>query len=324
MSNIIDIYFRRCQAFKWRVIRIFGQIRSRDNAAMKRRLSQLLFIVLSGALAFASMNQRGSAQETVQSPRLYVLDCGTLIYNNPESYNLTRQEVRNTNMSVACYLVVHPRGTLLFDTGLADSARGRPFNETPLGGQANRSTSYFMLVSNTLKGQLTALGYTPDRITYLALSHYHGDHVGNANDYAGSTWLVQKPDYDAMFDRNVRAESLEPYKLLKQSKTRQLEGDYDVFGDGTVVLKFTPGHTPGHQSLYVKLPNTGGVVLSGDLYHYPEERSLGRMPESEKSRQTAASRAALEAFMKQVNAELWIEHDISLFSKQKKAPSYYD
>jgi N-acyl homoserine lactone hydrolase len=97
-----------------------------------------------------------------------------------------------------------------------------------------------------------------------------------------------------------------------------------VFGDGTVVLKSTPGHTPGHQCLYVKLPKTGGVVLSGDLYHYPEERTLGRMPEREKTTATAASRAALEAFMAAVGAQLWIEHDITAYAKQKHAPEYYE
>ena len=81
--------------------------------------------------------------------RLYVLDCGTVVYNNPEAYHLTRQEVRNTNMSVACYLVVHPSGTMLFDAGLPDETLGRPFNESPLSGEANPpSTAYFMLVEN--------------------------------------------------------------------------------------------------------------------------------------------------------------------------------
>ena len=267
-----------------------------------------------------------TAQFTGPSPRLYVMDCGTLIYNNPETYNLTRQEVKNTNMSVACYLVVHPRGSLLFDTGLPDSAQGRPFNETPLGRQSNPpSTAYFMLVTKTLKSQLTAIGFTPDKITYLALSHYHGDHVGNANEYAASVWLVQKTEYDAMFGPSVRLESISPnYNLLKNSKTQILQGDHDVFGDGTVVLKYTPGHTPGHQSLYVKLTRAGGIVLSGDLYHYPEERTLGRMPEQERATQTPASRAALEAFMKDVKAELWIEHDISAYSRLKKSPEYYE
>jgi N-acyl homoserine lactone hydrolase len=279
--------------------------------------------------ASAAMTTAGAGLRAAQGPsglRLYVLDCGTIIYNYPETYNLTRQEVKNTNFAVACYLVVHLRGTLLFDTGLPDSVRGRPFNESPLGRQPNPpSTAYWMLVTNTLKGQLAQIGFTPDKITYLALSHNHTDHVGNANDYASSTWLVQKTEYDVMFGPAIAPESVNPnYRQLKTSKTRMLEGDHDVFGDGTVVLKYTPGHTPGHQSLYVKLASTGGVVLSGDLYHYPEERALGRMPEREKTTQTGASRAALEAFMKEVGAQLWIEHDITAFAKQKKSPEYYD
>ena len=93
-----------------------------------------------------------------------------------------------------------------------------------------------------------------------------------------------------------------------------------MFGDGMVVLKYTPGHTPGHQSLYVKLPRSGGIVLSGDLYHYPEERTLNRMPEREKTTATPASRAALEIFMKEVGAQLWIGHDVTAYSRQKHAP----
>jgi N-acyl homoserine lactone hydrolase len=126
-----------------------------------------------------------------------------------------------------------------------------------------------------------------------------------------------------MFGPGVRA--INPlYRALKTSKTKIIEGDYDVFGDGTVVLMYTPGHTPGHQSLYVKLAKTGGVVLSGDLYHYPEERTLNRMPDRERTTGTAASRAALKAFMNKAGAQLWIEHDITLYAKQRKSPEYYD
>jgi N-acyl homoserine lactone hydrolase len=278
------------------------------------------------ALSTGACVAQVAAQAGQPGLRLYVLDCGTLIYNNPESYNLTRQEVRNTNMSVPCYLVAHPRGALLFDTGLADAARGRPFNESPLGSAANpSSTSYFMLVTQGLRVQLAAIGFPPNRIDYLALSHFHPDHAGNANEYASSTWLVQRPEHEAMFGAKVPPDAIDSgYRALKDSKTRLLDGDHDVFGDGTVVLKSTPGHTPGHQSLYVKLPRTGGVVLSGDLYHYPEERTLDRMPEREKKTATAASRTALEVFMNEVKAELWIAHDIGRYSTQKKSPEYYE
>jgi N-acyl homoserine lactone hydrolase len=284
--------------------------------------------VLMGLLGIgAGAAARAMTQSAAQGLRLYVLDCGTIIYNNPETYNLTRQEVKNTNMSVPCYLIVHPRGTLVFDTGLGDSLVGRPFNETTIGAPPNNppSTSYFVLVTKTLKSQMDAVGHPMDKIEYLALSHPHSDHVGNAGAFAGATWLVHQGDYDMMFGPNVSAQSANPlHAALKNSKHRIIEGDHDVFGDGMVVLKYTPGHTLGHQSLYVKLPRTGGIVLSGDLYHYPEERTLNRMPELEKATATPASRAALEIFMKEVGAQLWIGHDVTAYSRQKHAPEYYE
>ena len=110
-------------------------------------------------------------------------------------------------------------------------------------------------------------------ITYLAISHSHWDHVGNANDYAGSTWLARKAEYDVMFGPDANATARKGYDALAKARIQYIDGDYDVFGDGKVVLMSTPGHTPGHQSLYVKLARTGGVVVSGDLYHYTAERT---------------------------------------------------
>jgi N-acyl homoserine lactone hydrolase len=232
--------------------------------------------------------------------------------------------VKNSNMSCPVYLIVHPRGTLLFDTGLGDRYFGRPFNESLLGDPPNPlPLQSFVLVTKTVKSQLDAIGYPPSKIEYLALSHPHADHIGNANDFAGSTFLVHKGDYDMMFGPDVKVNPA--YAALKNSKTKFIEGDYDVFGDGTVVLKFTPGHTPGHQSLYVKLGRTEGVVLSGDLYHYPEDLTLNAMPEREKGPGvTEASRKALQVYLKEVGAQLWIGHDINFYSRQKHASEYYD
>ena len=113
---------------------------------------------------------------------------------------------------------------------------------------------------------------------------------------------------------------------LKNGKTVLIAtDDHDVFGDGTVVLKLAKGHTPGHQVLYVKLARTGGVVLSGDLYHYPEERTLNRLPTFEFDvDQTRESRTALDAFLKQTGAQLWIQHDLVGMAKTRKAPAYYE
>jgi N-acyl homoserine lactone hydrolase len=213
----------------------------------------------------------------VTSVRLYVFDCGTLVYNKPEDYNLTRDEVKDSNMGVTCYLVVHPRGLLMYDTGLNDRLVGRPLYENVLDG-------YAQIKFNTLSGQLADIGVTPANIDYLVLSHYHWDHIGNAGDFAASTWLVYKGDRDQMFNSAARANPwFKQYAELETSKTMLISGDHDVFGDGTVVVLATPGHTEGHCSLLVRLKNTGPVVLSGDLYHYPEERDLKRMPNEEKT-----------------------------------------
>ena len=182
-------------------------------------------------------------------------------------------------------------------------------------------------IRTPLKAQLAAAGYAPGGITYFAVSHYHWDHVANANDFAAATWLVPQVERDVMLPRTP-ADPPQPsnYAALQNSKTVLITTpDYDVFGDGAVVIKQAPGHTPGHQLLYVKLAKTGGVVLSGDLYHYPEERTLNRLPVAEASQeQTRLSREALETFLTRSGAQLWIQHDLLAHAKLKKAPEYYD
>jgi glyoxylase-like metal-dependent hydrolase (beta-lactamase superfamily II) len=116
------------------------------------------------------------------------------------------------------------------------------------------------------------------------------------------------------------------YAKLADSRTTIIESDeYDIFGDGTVILKQTPGHTEGHLVLYLDLDKTGGVVLSGDLYHYPEERLLNRLPSFDVSEaQTAASRRNVEALLARTGAEIWIQHDLVHHRTLRFAPDYYD
>jgi glyoxylase-like metal-dependent hydrolase (beta-lactamase superfamily II) len=246
---------------------------------------------------------------------MYVFDCATLNDRDPATYGLTRDQVQSVNMSDPCFLIVHPRGTLLWETGLNDAVYNRPG-----GGGAKHDT-----VAKSLKGQLAAVGYQPKDITYLAISHLHGDHSGNANDYAGSTWIAQKTERDYMFSAGL-PENIHPneYAALKNSKTTLIEGDHDVFGDGSVTLIFTPGHTPGHQSLMVRLPKTGPVILTGDLFHFPGERTFHTMPNGEKAQATPASREKIEALAKKTGAQVWIQHDIMGNAKLKKAPAFYE
>jgi N-acyl homoserine lactone hydrolase len=222
-------------------------------------------------------------------------------------------------MSVACFLVAHPRGTLIWDAGAVPDSAFKPG-----GGPA---TLRYATSVKPLSAQLAEIGYAPADITYLALSHFHWDHVGNANMFASATWLVRKLERDIMF-ADPPSPRTEPanYSALKNSRTRIVTQDeYDVFGDGAVVLKSAPGHSPDHQVLFLKLAKTGPLVLSGDLYHYPEERKLQRVPTTEfNAAQTSASRIAVEAFLKKTGAQLWIQHDYNTNAKLRKAPQFYE
>ncbi len=270
------------------------------------------------------------------SVRLYVFDCGTLHVADMGRFQLKKEEVSTTDLSVACFLIAHPKGTLMWDTGAVPDHAWKPTGDRIWNLPANPVEVPLVLpdgqqrdvtMRRSLRFQLGQVGYNPAEITYLALSHYHYDHTANANDFAGATWLVRQIERDAMFAANPPgATQPSAYSALRDSKTVIITtDDYDVFGDGTVVIKFAPGHTPGHQVLYVKLAETGGVVLSGDLYHYPEERALGRVPTFEfNADQTFASRAAIEAFLKQSGAQLWIQHDFAGNAKLKKSPSFYE
>ena len=166
-----------------------------------------------------------AAQSSSPALRLYVMDGGSIIIDAPEKFGLTREQVQNSNMSCPVYLIVHPQGTLLFDTGLGDRYFNDPFNENLLGDPPTPAPfQSFVLVTKTLKSQLEEIPYPPSKITYLAMSHPHVDHIGNANDFAGSTFLVHKGDYEMMFGPEVK--QINPaYAALKTSKTKIIDGD---------------------------------------------------------------------------------------------------
>src|SRR5215471_17932614 len=271
------------------------------------------------ATASLAETQTHKAPTAPKSLRLYIFDCGVIHTTNGDAYSLKKEEMGSTEMSNPCILVAHPKGTLMWDNG------DIPDRAFPPGG--GRATLGVVTQDKPLLPQMAAVGYAPGDITYLSMSHYHGDHVANANSFAGATWLVRKVERDRMFAAEPIPRS-DPanYSALKTSKTIILEKDeYDVFGDGTVIIKSTPGHTPGHNVLFLKMKKTGPVVLSGDLYHYPEERTLTRLPVADFNKdQTAASRAELEKFLKKTGAQLWIEHDIVANARLKKAPAFYD
>lgn len=295
------------------------------------RIEVMKLAMVAGVIAVSIGSAGGSAQgrrpEPVASVRLYVLDGGVL-ESDPARYRLTPKEVTRTELAVAAYLVVHPKGTLLWDTGAVADDSWSP-GETAVRRHLVLSNGQdrYVTLRRPLAAQLAAIGYAPRDITYLAFSHYHWDHVANANVFASATWLVRKEERDSMFPAST---PIPPYPsmfgYLQNSKTTLIAtDDHDVFADGAVVIKATPGHTPGHQVLALRLAKTGPVVLSGDLYHYPEERRLRRLPVADFNEDaTRRSREALEAWMAKTGAALWIQHDLAAHETLRHAPQFYD
>jgi N-acyl homoserine lactone hydrolase len=278
----------------------------------------LLLTLLATAAVVSTLAQQHRAHNS-KTLRLYVFDCGVIKGLDAGLFNFKKEELAETELAVPCYLIVHPKGTLMWDVGAIPDTAFKDDN-TPV-------TQGFFTSTRTLKSQLAEIGYAPSEITCLGLSHYHGDHIANSNEFAHSTWLVRQVERDAMFAEKPPA-LVDPknYSELKNSKTVILTTDeYDVFGDGKVIIKYAPGHTPGHQVLILKLAKTGPVMLAGDLYHYPEERKLNRVPTFEYNKeQSLASRAMIEDYCKKTGTQLWIEHDFVANSKLKKSPQYYD
>ena len=261
------------------------------------------------------------------SARLYVLDCGMLTPNREgvERYHITMAEAGEIRMPVPCFLVVHPKGTLLWDVGVIPDA---VVEAQPQGARADVNPTVSAVVTRTLKSQLAEIGYTPAAITYVAISHAHIDHTANLNAFTASTWLTPRAERDFMWTPdNPRVNPAFFSAWEKSPRVRFIETDeHDVFGDGRVIIKAAPGHTPGHQVLALNLASTGRVVIAGDLYHYPPERTLRRAPPDNEFNvaQSAASRERIEAYLLSTKAALWIEHDFAANARLKRAPAYYD
>ena len=292
---------------------------------MRTQTIRQLTLSLAGALALTVLLPGAGAEAAsapkVTSPRLYILDCGYITPMDPALFSLKKEEIKGDASFVSpCYLVVHPKGTLIWDVGQVPDAKIRDD-----GSEA--SEQEILKARHRLGPQLAALGYSVKDIDYLAMSHYHADHTANANAFAGSTWIVQRAEYDVMFsEAQVGIRTPDSYKDLKNAKRITLDNaDHDVFGDGTVVIKTAPGHTPGHQMLFLKLKSFGPLLLAGDLYHFPEEKTLDRVPTFDfDAAMTRATRKAVDRFLANSRAVMWIQHDPETNKPLKKAPAFYE
>ncbi len=277
-------------------------------------------VSLAAAVLLAACAQTPSVPRSGLQ-RMYVFDCGENQTKDVSPWTPGANVGKYWEFSDHCYLIRHAKGLMLWDAGLDDSIASSPEGVTR-GRGAIRS-----IVRKTLASQLAEIGVKPEEVTHIAFSHSHADHVGNANTFSRARLYIQEMEYEAAFGPNAAKFGFDPsnYDKLRTDIVLKLNGDYDVFGDGSVTILSTPGHTPGHQSLLVRLPKRGAVVLSGDLTHSEDNWANRRVPvfnfSQEKSRQSMERIAAL---LKVNKAQLWINHDKVQSAGIPKSPAYVE
>ena len=278
----------------------------------------LSLFVLQPAAASASATRDDVTDAGV---RLYVFNCGDFLFPSVQNFGVGDNETTVRELVVPCYVIEHPKGTLLWDGGLPSAVADMP------GWQRNPENGTQFRLQRTLQDQLLGmdLGFDLTSIDLAAFSHIHSDHVGVANELINATWLVQRGDYDVVA-AGAAVPAYDPalFAEIRKRPTRVLDGDFDVFGDGTVRLISATGHTPGHQVLYVELAEFGPLILSGDLYHFRISRERRRVPLFNVDKGlTLTAMDKVEALVAATGATFWIEHDAALFQTLSLAPDYY-
>ena len=284
-----------------------------------------LWVVLVSSLFTAcKMNAEKNteiAQAVQEKPeiRLYTFDGGTVQVNALELFSQDSvYKGKSKEFANDFYIIEHPKGTMMWDAGLPEALV--PMEEPYTSPDGNFTVSR----SDSVQNQLAKAGMTLEDIDFLALSHTHFDHSGHAARMGKSTWLVQKSEYDFITSPEIQKSYPDEYNAVKDIENlQQIDGDYDVFGDGAVVIKLMPGHTPGHSVLYLDLKEHGPILLTGDLYHLYANRKNKRVPIFNYDvKQTLESMDRFENFAEQTGAEVYLQHQKEDFEKMPKAPKF--
>lgn len=309
--------------------------RARDYGATQSRrrtsdatMNLLKLLAATGLLAACAGTPPVAPQPPVASAiapgaeisvRLYALDCGRLELSDVGVFGDTgKPSGKAATFAVPCFVIRHPKGTLLWDTGLDEAIHEHK------DGVKNPIATEF--VDRSLREQLAALSVAPADVTFVGFSHLHLDHAGNANAFTSSTWLVGRKELEsALAKPTPGGVETGRFSAYKSAKIEPLDGDKDVFADGTVQIVQTPGHTPGHQSLVVRLAKSGTLVLSGDLAHTRDNWAHHVVPAFNYSReQTLASMARIDKLLADTHGRFIVQHSTEDFASLPKFPAYLD
>jgi N-acyl homoserine lactone hydrolase len=283
-----------------------GRVVSAHLRNQVKEMRPAVFALVACALTFSSLPASAGGAD-----KLYILDCGQISAPDQSRWSPGINVGVPIVLSDNCYLIHHTQGWFLWDTGLTDAIAAKPEGVKAANG-------FEMKKPKTLVGQLAELGVKPHDIKAIAVSHSHPDHIGNVEEFPNVMLYVQKAEYEWPGELGVP-------RFKADHPVTKIEGDHDVFGDGSVVIISTPGHTPGHQSLLVRLPRTGAIVLSGDLVHFKDNWDNRRVPGFNFSKeQTLASMQRIADILVKEHGQLWINHDKPQSDAQKKSPDYYE
>ena len=275
--------------------------------------TRFIAAMLALAAVAASFTASSHAQSQPGLERLYILNCGEGVAGDISRWSPGVNEGKSMDFVDSCYLLKHSQGWLLWDTGVADAIAAMPDGQRPADPRATHWRR-----PKTLASQLEQLGVKPSDIKYVAVSHSHPDHIGNIEMFPHTMLLVQKAEYEWLGPNNAP-------RFKPEHPVTKLEGDKDVFDDGSITIISTPGHTPGHQSLVVKLPKTGALLLSGDAVHFQSNWDNRRVPAINIGQeQTRTSMQRIADILAKEKATLWINHDKAQRDTLKMAPEYYD
>lgn len=244
----------------------------------------------------------GSARPRVTLTRL---DCGELVTNDLNQFSDTYAFIgQSGHLTDSCYLIRHGEQLMVWDTGLPADLLGAPLDPEGSGSGT---------LKVTLQQQLAELSVQPEDVDFVGISHYHFDHTGQASIFERATLLLGQQDFSGLTadsgNTAIEASHLASW-LAGERPVTQVTGDLDVFGDGSVVMLTTPGHTPGHHALLVQLEHTGPVILSGDAVHILENLDGKSVPPFNADRaDTLASLSRLTAMARNLGAIFIIQHD---------------
>ncbi|QAY78513.1 N-acyl homoserine lactonase family protein [Sphingosinicella sp. BN140058] len=268
--------------------------------------------MIYGAAALALAALAAPAAAAVPHMQMWRLDCGSIDVADLDVFSDTFLYVgQKKTLTDSCYLIRHGENYLLWDTGLPGELAGKT---------APPSGPFTMSLKARLVDQLARINVKPEQVNFVGISHNHGDHIGQASDFPKATLLIGGEDFAAT-KTSENAGRFAPW-IKGGAKVQETKGDLDVFGDGSVVILDMPGHTEGHQSLLVRLPRTGPVLLTGDLYHFTENMEKHGVPSFNADRSdTLGSIDRFDAIARSLKARVIIQHEVRDIGKLPAFPT---